>query len=52
MDELFEAVVERQLGFPKGRTPRPVCLVNVDGYWDCALQVTIFYIVGVVLRSP
>lgn len=33
-DELWEVISEFQLGLPKGRCPRPVCLVNVDGYYD------------------
>jgi predicted Rossmann-fold nucleotide-binding protein len=33
-DELWEVISEFQLGLPKGKCPRPVCLVNVDGYYD------------------
>jgi uncharacterized protein (TIGR00730 family) len=37
-DELWEVISEYQLGLPKGKCPRPVCLVNVDGYWDPTLM--------------
>ena len=33
-DELWEVISEFQLGLPKGKCPRPVCLVNVEGYYD------------------
>ena len=34
LDETFEVICERQLGLPLGVVPRPVCLLNVNGYWD------------------
>lgn len=37
-DELWEVISEYQLGLPKGKCPRPVCLVNVDGYYDPTLM--------------
>ena len=33
-DELWEVISEFQLELPKGKCPRPVCLVNVEGYYD------------------
>jgi len=33
-DELWEVISEYQLGLPKAKCPRPICLVNVDGYYD------------------
>jgi len=37
-DELWEVISEFQLGLPKGKIPRPVCLVNVEGFYDPTLM--------------
>ena len=34
LDEAFEMVSEQQLGLPKGAVARPVCFLNIDGYYD------------------
>ena len=36
-DEMWEVISERQLSLPKGKVPRPVVLVNIDGYWDASM---------------
>ena len=34
LDEAFEMVSEQQIGLPKGAVARPVCFLNIDGYYD------------------
>ena len=52
-DEMWEVISERQLELPKGKCPRPVVLVNVDGYWDPSLaQLQRCYDDGMLYKRP
>ena len=52
-DEMWEVISERQLELPSGKCPRPVVLVNVDGYWDPSLaQLQRCYDDGMLYKRP
>lgn len=52
-DEMWEVISERQLALPKGKVPRPVVLVNVEGYWNPSLaQLQRCYNDGMLYKQP
>lgn len=52
-DEMWEVISERQLALPKGKVPRPVVLVNVEGYWNPSLaQLQRCYDEGMLYKKP
>ena len=52
-DEMWEVISERQLALPQGKCPRPVVLVNVEGYWDFSLaQLQRCYDDGMLYKRP
>ena len=52
-DEMWEVISERQLELPQGKCPRPVVLVNIDGYWDPSLaQLQRCFDDGMLYKRP